>query len=330
MAMEKPITGEPLDVSIIVCTRNRAQSLRRMLESASKLQIPDGVLWELVVVDNGSSDATRDVVIGFVDRLPVCHVHEAEAGLSNARNRGVAEARGALILWTDDDVMVDPGWLAAYVEAAQRYPEAAFFGGRILPVLEEPRSELFVRNFDHPVLGNLMARRKFDGPTASITPDNMPFGANFAIRSIWQHRFAYRKELGVSPLQSRSGEESNLLHEIMGLGATGLTVPGACVQHFIPSSRQSRKYVAKYYYSIGETHALIKNHVGFALPVGTAATGRWLIFGVPSWKYRLAFGRWLRMLAWRLIGNDSKWLINCREFYLNYAEIMFTMKFVKR
>ena len=92
-----------MQISVVLCTRNRAEQLRSTLESATRMRIPDGLAWEFVLVDNGSTDHTADVVADFEGRLPIRRVVETTPGLSNARNCGVAAARGDHNSWTDDD-----------------------------------------------------------------------------------------------------------------------------------------------------------------------------------------------------------------------------------
>jgi len=113
--------SDKVEVTAIICTRNRATQLSQVLESASHLVVPPGLSWEFIVVDNGSSDNTADVVRRYAGRLPLRIVREEIPGLSNARNRGVAEARGDYICWTDDDVRLDPNWLAAYAAALRAF-----------------------------------------------------------------------------------------------------------------------------------------------------------------------------------------------------------------
>src|SRR3954447_7341754 len=95
-------------ISVAVCTWNRCESLRRTLEVMTGLKVPDGVDWELLVVNNNSTDATDTVVRSFTARLPVQLLHERIAGLSYARNRAIQAATGDVMLWTDDDVLVEP------------------------------------------------------------------------------------------------------------------------------------------------------------------------------------------------------------------------------
>lgn len=93
--------------SVAICTWNRAALLRQTLENMTKLLIPPGVEWELLVVNNNCSDATDEVIDSFSARLPIRRVFEAKPGLSNARNAAVRQARGEYVLWTDDDICVE-------------------------------------------------------------------------------------------------------------------------------------------------------------------------------------------------------------------------------
>ena len=96
-------------ITVAICSLNHAELLRRTLQSLAALQVPHDLGWEVVVVNNGSTDHTDQVLAAFADRLPLrCEV-EPERGLSRARNRAVDTARGDYMVWTDDDVVVGPG-----------------------------------------------------------------------------------------------------------------------------------------------------------------------------------------------------------------------------
>ena len=125
-------------ITIAICTFNRAESLRRTLDSLVAMRVPSDLSWEIVIVNNNSTDHTDEVISEYVGRLPVRWEFEPRPGKSNARNRAIDVAKGEYIVWTDDDVVVDTGWLTAYVEAFRRWPEAAVFGGRIMPRYEAP------------------------------------------------------------------------------------------------------------------------------------------------------------------------------------------------
>jgi glycosyltransferase involved in cell wall biosynthesis len=247
---------------VLICTRNRAARLKEVLTSATRLRVPPGLRWELVVVDNGSSDATTDVALGFSSQLPLRLVREETPGLSHARNRGVSEARGRYICWTDDDVLIDPDWLAAYAAAFERHPGAVVFGGRIIPVLESPSPRWFARLANEWPLTTLLAKRDFgDEPIAlDLAGDIVPWGANYAVRAAEQRKVRYHPELGVSPRQRRLGEEAEVIFQLMNAGGSGWWVPQAEVRHITPAQRQTWRYVYEYFLAYGETVAYMERH----------------------------------------------------------------------
>jgi len=248
-----------VQISVAICTRNRARQLSEMLETAAAMRVPPGLAWEVLIVDNGSTDNTPQVVEGFAARLPIRRVFEGTPGLSNARNKGVAEARGAYICWTDDDVLLDPDWLAAYAEAFAEHPEAAVFGGRVMPVLQPPTPGWFMEVQRDGTLDNLLAKRDFgaQGRVLSLTDGrSLPYGANYAIRTADQRKCLYDPRFGVSPDHKRLGEETRVFAALGEAGEIGWWVPGAKVNHIIPATRQTIRYALQYFMSAGETWAL--------------------------------------------------------------------------
>jgi len=102
--------------SVIICTRNRAESLRPTLESIGKVTVPDGWNVELLVVDNGSTDHTPAIVgEARLGNMKLRHVNEPKPGLSFARNTGMSVAQGEIIIFTDDDVRPSLAWLEKMV-----------------------------------------------------------------------------------------------------------------------------------------------------------------------------------------------------------------------
>jgi glucosyl-dolichyl phosphate glucuronosyltransferase len=249
-----------LEITVAICTRNRDTKLASVLETACSLSVPRGLAWEICVVDNGSTDNTASVVQSFEGRLPIRYLYEPQAGLSNARNLAVGEARGRYICWTDDDVEIDSDWLAAYVNAFQRHPEAAIFGGRIFPRLEGPTPGWFADLLGRWPVSILLAQRDFGDEILSVTLEGgrVPWGANFAIRASEQRKNLYDPNLGVSPNQKRLGEEAEVIFRVLREGGTGWWVPDAKVHHIIPLPRQSRAFVYDYFHASGETLAYLE------------------------------------------------------------------------
>jgi glucosyl-dolichyl phosphate glucuronosyltransferase len=243
---------------VVVCTRNRAALLDDLLDTATALRIPGRVDWELIVVDNGSTDGTPNVVRRYEGRLPVRRVEEPRIGLSHARNRGVAEARGRYLCWTDDDVRLDPGWLAAYLTAFERHPDAAVFGGRILPDIEAPTPRWFARCSDCWPLTGVIAKRDMGNDEFEVSLLHAtPYGANFAVRAEEQRRFSYETGLGLMGDHGLVAEETQLIYRIISAGGSGWWVPDSRVFHRIGPGRQTWRHVLAYFIRLGETAAYL-------------------------------------------------------------------------
>ena len=119
-------------ISVCICTHNRSEGLRRALETlAGQCDIDLGAI-EVLIVDNNCTDDTPHVVEEFRGSLPIRRVRESQRGLAHARNKAVADFRGDVLLFTDDDVRLAPDWLAAYSDAISRFPEADYFGGSLI------------------------------------------------------------------------------------------------------------------------------------------------------------------------------------------------------
>jgi glycosyltransferase involved in cell wall biosynthesis len=292
-------------ITIAICTLNRAESLRRTLDSLVGMRVPSDLSWEIVIVHT-STDHTEEVISEYVGRLPVRWEFEPQPGKSNAQNRAIDLAKGDYILWTDDDVAVDGGWLTAYVEAFRRWPEAAVFGGRITPRYEAP-VEKWVKESE-AVLEGPYAIRDFGDhvrPLSADDEDHFPFGANWAIRASEQRTFRYDPELGPAANRWRAYEETDVIHRVLQSGATGYWIPEAIVEHCIARNRQTIHYIAAYYETWGETFA-------FRNAAASAAEPFW--FGLPR---RI----WPRLLVWwvlyrfcRFVSPPRVW-VKCLEGY---------------
>lgn len=271
-----------MSVTVAICTFNRAESLRRSLKSLAAVRVPSGLAWELIIVNNNSTDHTDDVVEEYRDRLPLRREFEPHHGLSNARNRAIDTAKGEYIVWTDDDVVVDAGWLIAYVEAFRRWPDAAVYGGRIKPRYEPP-AERWITECES-LVDSAFAIRDFGNEVQplSVAEGRIPFGANFAVRLAEQRVFRYDPDLGLAPNRRRGGDEIDVVSRLLMSGAKGYWLPEAKVEHCIGRERQTILYIGTYYEGFGETCA-------FRDAAVTAAEPFW--FGIPR---RI----WPRLVLW--------------------------------
>lgn len=234
-------------LSLVVCTRDRAASLTRMLDSVVAARKPKAS-WEIIIVDNGSSDGTQGVIQKYKELLPIHSVLAPLPGLSNARNVGVGASCGNFIVWTDDDVTIDADFLCAYAELFASDAENVVFGGFARPVYEQPAKEWLLKN--ERELTALLAIRDSNNQTR-LDGEYLPYGLNFAVRADIQKAFLYDPLLGVAPGRRRGGEEIAVISSILESGYSGVWVWSAKVQHHIPLVRQTARYVWSYYRASG-------------------------------------------------------------------------------
>jgi glucosyl-dolichyl phosphate glucuronosyltransferase len=238
----------PLTLSVVICTRDRPASLRRALSTLCDLRLPPGLDWELLVIDNGERFPVADVAADYVGVLPIRVCPEPVAGITNARNRAVEAALGRYIVWTDDDVEVDPDWVAAYLDAFARWPDAAFFGGAASPRFEPPQQPWMDRFQD--LLAPMLAKREPMAET-QITADDLPYGLNFATKTAAVRQFRFDPAFGRAPGRTVAGEETDLFRRMLAAGLTGRWAPAARVSHIIPPQRQTVAYLYDYYAAAG-------------------------------------------------------------------------------
>ncbi|MEZ6008696.1 MAG: glycosyltransferase family A protein [Planctomycetota bacterium] len=243
-----------IDMSVVICTAGRPAALARMLASLATADAPR-CSWEVLVVDNLPAHGQVDAVVAAHGRrLPLRVAAEPRAGLARARNRAIGEARGRYIVFADDDVTVDAGWLQAYEAAFEDSPEVAVFGGPIVPVFERasPRWVEAVRRHAPSSYAWLEA-----DASVALSPLGeggiQPFGANFALRLDALSRAPFDVAWGRQPNRPRllGYEEVLLVDALLRDGARGRWLPEARVLHHMPRSRCTRRYLDDYWYAVG-------------------------------------------------------------------------------
>ncbi len=261
-------------VTVAICTWNRARLLDQTLTRMRALIVPKGVSWELLVVNNNCSDETDEVLDKHGSHLPLRRLFESKQGLSNARNCASAAACGEITLWTDDDVLVHPEWLAAYVGAAQDWPNAAFFAGTISPwfSVQPPK---WVRN-NLPVLEGAFAIRQLGDLIRPLADHEHPFGANMAFRTEYLKRHLFDGRFGRFGKELINGEESVFINRLRAHGCGGVWVGSACVEHYIPKERLCTRFIGQWFRGHGRT----------MIRLGTfpEKTSSW--WGAPRWMWK--------------------------------------------
>lgn len=233
-------------LTLCICTHNRAESLREMMSTIAA-QESCGAPFEILVIDNHSSDQTRDVVKAFSTRSPVRYLYEERLGLSHARNRALDEFRGRYLIFTDDDVRLSGNWLKSFARAICEHPEADYFGGKVLP---EWRSGKPAWLGERPLalLDGLLCWFDLGDETRSFRDsDGGPIGASFAVsRRLVTRIGAFNVDLGCVGRMRGRGEESDWIARARSAGATGVYVADAVCRHRVDEKSLTLKGLFDY------------------------------------------------------------------------------------
>ena len=269
-----------MDVTVILCTYNRCQSLATALESVAASELPDSIAWEVLVVDNNSKDNTRTVVEGFVRKYPARfrYFFEPQQGKSHALNSGIRESNGRILAFMDDDVVVDPKWLQN-LAACFRETTWAGAGGRILPE----------RAFTPPAWLSLDGKYAlaplalFDiGPEAGELFE-APIGTNMAFRKeVFEKVGGFRTDLGPLPGTEARSEDMEFGYRALQAGFRLWYEPSAIVHHSLPVHRLKKEYFLAWWHDKAQADLR-----AFGTPQGTNLQ----IGGVPLSAFR-RLARW--------------------------------------
>lgn len=244
-----------VDLSAVICTRNRSADVDRALRSLHPeltAERDDGQTLEVIVVDNGSTDDTAAVVARHADQVPgICYELEPTLGLSSARNRGMAVARGRYLVYLDDDATVRPGWAAALLDAFARGDVVAV-AGRI--ILAWPNGEAPAW-FSTRMNGWFTQLDLGDEPIVLPTGDN-PWGANMAVTTaVAVQTGGFDVTLGRVGASLLSGEEDEFFRRVRRHAPDQRFVyaPGATVDHHVQPERVSLVWVARRAFANGRS-----------------------------------------------------------------------------
>jgi glycosyltransferase involved in cell wall biosynthesis len=276
-------------LSVVLSTYNRGDLLTDALRSVLAQEGPLTPPFELIVVDNNSTDRTREVV-GQVARDDgrLHYVFEPRQGLSCARNAGVLEARAPFVAFTDDDVRVAPDWVLGIVRAFEEHPGVDMVGGRVLPLWPREPPRWLTRDHWAPLaladLGDAALTISAEHPLCLV-------GANLACRrTVFDRVGGFATDLQRVKDGIGSLEDHEFLLRVLRTGRTGLYDPRIVVHAEIQPNRLERAYHRRWHTGHGHFHALMRSEHMERTTIGT-------LLGVPAHLYWQALGHlggWLR------------------------------------
>ncbi len=291
-------------LSLVVATYNRAARLQPMLLSLLT-QSADPAAWEVVVVNNNSTDDTLEVVGAFIaghTNINMRVVTELRQGLSYARNCGIEATTAPLIAIIDDDEQICPSFVQSYIDFFDTHERVAAAGGAVIAKYDSARPEWLSPFVEIPI-ANPIAERDVARPFAK---GKIPAGGNMAIRREAIERYgAFDTSLGRQGGESMGGEESNLFDRLRRAGEQVWFVPRAAIYHLIGAEKLEREYLCRLWYNIGRSQRRRAHIEGVAFGVVALREGvKWGVTLALALVYfvtlRPSKSRYLLLMRWHI------------------------------
>lgn len=271
-------------LSVIICTYNRERYLPAVLESLVRGSFSD---YEIIVVDNNSTDSTAQIVASFASSHPkhaVHYVKEPVQGLSSARNCGIRNAKGDILVFVDDDATVSENYLSCYAQLFESHPEIHAAGGPIIPSYETGEEPAWMTYH----LRRLLTGYLYFGDKLRPFPgDNYPGGGNAAYRKeVFEKVGPYNTSLGRNAGNLGGGEEKDIFRKMDMQGLEYVYTPDCILYHSIPESKLQEDYFLRLTHGIGSSERLR------TLAISRPAYMKRLFMEAERWAGTLVLALW--------------------------------------
>ena len=241
-------------ISIIICTYNRQKFILKTLKCLQEQDFPASD-FEIIIVNNNSSDNTKAICADFVSQSPglqINYVEEYNQGLSYARNRGIKEAKGAIITFIDDDAFAVSGFLKSIHGFFSQNSSVLALGGKVKPEFETGKP-----SWMSPFLMPLVAALDMGENIKEFSGKSFPVGANMSFRSEVFERFGlFNNDLGRKGNNLLGSEEKDFFNRLKKATIKIIYLPEAEVTHIIPPSRITIDYIKRQAIGIGVSERL--------------------------------------------------------------------------
>lgn len=305
-----------MKISVILCTYNRSDLLPEAARSILAQPAPTTDGYELIIVDNNSTDDTRKAVeklrADFPDR--VRYLFEPRQGRSFALNTGIREAKGEIVLFTDDDILAEPDWLAS-IHRAFETSAAEGVGGRVCPNWEAERPSWLVEEL-YGTLGLI----DYGAEAGWLDDDRLPIGCNVAFRrGVFDRIGLYNTALGRKGEALFSSEDDEFCRRLLRAGGRIYYEPAAVIVHRVPVYRLKKRYFRRWHRFTGMSDARVHDpDVVYLMNVPRYffrrlldCLARWAWFGMTG-RWHRAFGEELffwyfggyLMTRWKTRGSE--------------------------
>ena len=242
-------------ITLIICTYNREKYIGPLLDSIAKNDYPT-TDYEIVLVDNNCTDNTHGVCEQFTAAHPQINFRytvEPEQGLSAARNKGIKEAKGDIIIYVDDDALVDSDYIRIYAEHFATHPETMAAGGPIEP-LYETSEPAWMSPYTKALLTAWM---NYGDKVREYPKGRYPGGGNAAYRKVVFDKVGlFNTELGRKGNLLLASEEKDIFDKMHALGMQVLYLPTPVLHHIIPQTKLEEDYFNRLTLQIGRSERM--------------------------------------------------------------------------
>ena len=241
-------------LSIIICTYNRDKYIYNVLKSIA-LNNLSADLYEILVINNNSTDTTEKECERFHSDFKGINYHyfvEKNQGLSYARNRGIAEATGEIVIFVDDDATVNQEYLQSYYDFFEKYKFATAAGGAVIPVYETEKPKWMSYYTEQ-----LISCYFYKGDKIKLFKRGFPCGGNAAYRKeIFDKIGLFNVDLGRNGNNLIGAEEKDIFDKMRSQGFKFYYLPNTVLYHIIPQKKLTKEYFKNLTLSIGKSEKI--------------------------------------------------------------------------
>jgi len=252
-------------LSIIVCTYNREKYIEDTLHYLSNQSV-DHRQYEVLIIDNNSSDRTASICQGFIENKGHENFYyflEEKQGLTYARNRGISESKGEYLAFLDDDAWVGNTYCEKIIEFFTRHLDVSAIGGKIIP-LYEGTEPTWMTKFLWPLVAGL----DLGGEIKEFKYSKYPIGANMAFRaSVFKQYGLFNVKLGRRGKGLEGGDEKDIVYRLKKDQKKVVYVPSIVARHIIPDFRIQKSYIKGQAIGVGTSEKKRLMHEGFKIKI---------------------------------------------------------------
>jgi glycosyltransferase involved in cell wall biosynthesis len=284
-------------ISVIICSYNRCERIKDTLDSLLLQEFDKSFEHEIIVVDNNSKDRTKEIVKDYIPKFHgiLRYVFESKQGLSFARNRGIKEAKGQIIAFTDDDCLIDKLWLRNIVNTFLEYNADCVFG-KIIPKWEGANLPKWLER--NKKMWRILGTLDYGENNKLIDSEKFEFyGSNFSIKKeILSEIGLFNTELGRKGTLLLSGEDTEFFNKLLVSKKRIVYNPKVYVHHKVQEYRTKKRYFIKWHFFTGVSLAY-RDHVKFS---------KKKFLGVPLWFLKESIPTYLEFLKFLITMNSEE------------------------